>query len=128
MPLLARNVLHQGADGFGFLMASLGVGAVSGALTLGALRSSRAPIPLTFTAAAVACAGILAMAAVRQFWVAVPVLFVIGFFAVVVTAICNNHRRGCEPIGSVVRPLRAFGPHRARAGAGSRRAISGAAP
>jgi MFS family permease len=90
VPLLARNVLHQRADGFGFLMASLGVGAVAGALTLGALRSSRPPVPLVFTAATAACAGILGMAAVRGFWVAVPALFVIGFFAIVVTASCNT--------------------------------------
>ena len=33
VPLLARNVLGLGAEGFGFLMAALGVGAVAGALT-----------------------------------------------------------------------------------------------
>ena len=38
VPLLARQVLHLGAEGFGFLMASLGVGAVAGALTVGARR------------------------------------------------------------------------------------------
>jgi MFS family permease len=90
VPLLARNVLHQQADGFGFLMASLGVGAVSGALTLGALPSSRPALPLVFMAAVGACAGILGMSAVRQFWMAVPALFVVGFFAIVVTASCNT--------------------------------------
>src|SRR5262249_57690994 len=39
VPLLARTVLHLGAEGFGFLMACLGVGAVAGALTLGASRA-----------------------------------------------------------------------------------------
>ena len=90
VPLLARNVLHQQAAGFGFLMASLGVGAVSGALTLGALRSSRPALPVIFTASFVACAGIVSMAMVRRFWVAVPALFVVGFFAIVVTASCNT--------------------------------------
>src|SRR3989442_14768334 len=42
VPLLAKNVLGLGAEGFGFLMASLGVGAVAGALTVGA-RASRHP-------------------------------------------------------------------------------------
>lgn len=90
VPLLARNVLHQGADGFGFLMASLGVGAVSGALTLGALRTERPPVSLIFTAAALACSGILGLSAVRQFWVAVPALFLVGFVAITVTAGCNT--------------------------------------
>jgi len=90
VPLLARNVLHQDADGFGFLMAALGVGAVSGALTIGGIRRSQPPLPLTFTAAVLACMGILALAFVRRFWVAVPGLFRVGFFAVVVTASCNT--------------------------------------
>jgi MFS family permease len=90
VPLLARNVLHQGADGFGFLMAAVGVGAVSGALTLGVLATARPSLPLTFTAAAIACSGILGLAAVRAFSVAVPALFLVGFFAIVVTASCNT--------------------------------------
>src|SRR5262245_12780170 len=36
VPLLARTVLHLGPEGFGFLMAGLGVGAVAGALAFGA--------------------------------------------------------------------------------------------
>src|SRR2546425_7359338 len=42
VPLLARTVLGLGAEGFGFLMAALGVGAVAGALTVGG-RGSRGP-------------------------------------------------------------------------------------
>jgi MFS family permease len=90
VPLLARDVLHQNADGFGFLMATVGVGAVSGALTLGAVGRARPALPLTFASAAVACAGILGTAAAREFWTAVAALFVTGFFAVVVTASCNT--------------------------------------
>jgi len=89
VPLLARNVLHEEADGFGFLMAALGVGAVTGALTLGALRQGRPPLSLTLAAAVLACLGILSLSLVRQFWAAVPALFVTGFFAVAVTASCN---------------------------------------
>jgi MFS family permease len=90
VPLLARKVLHQEADGFGFLMASLGVGAVSGALTLGGIRAARPPLALTLTAATGACLGIAALSAVRTFWMAVPALAVVGFFAVVVSASCNT--------------------------------------
>jgi predicted MFS family arabinose efflux permease len=90
IPLLARNVLGQGAEGFGFLMASLGVGAVTGALTLGMLGRAQPPLPAVFAAAVVACAGTLGMAAVRQFWVAMPVLFVIGYAAIVTVASCNT--------------------------------------
>ena len=89
VPLLARNVLHEEADGFGFLMAALGAGAVTGALALGALRQGRPPLSMTLAAAVLACIGVVSLSLVRQFWAAVPALFVTGFFAVVVTASCN---------------------------------------
>src|SRR5881409_751444 len=38
VPLLASNVLGQGVQGFGFLLAAVGVGAVCGAFTLGTRR------------------------------------------------------------------------------------------
>ncbi len=34
MPLMARNVLHVGSAGFGFLMASMGAGSLAGAISL----------------------------------------------------------------------------------------------
>jgi predicted MFS family arabinose efflux permease len=90
VPLLARNVLGQGAEGFGFLMASVGVGAVAGALTLGTAVRRQPPLPLLFAAGLTACGGLVAMSAVRHFWVAVPVLFVLGFAGVFTTAACNT--------------------------------------
>src|SRR5581483_1717117 len=44
VPLFAREVLHQGVHGFGFLMASLGVGAVAGAIAVAALSHHRPPL------------------------------------------------------------------------------------
>jgi len=90
VPLLAREVLHQEADGFGFLMASVGVGAVSGALALGIVAHSRPTMPLAFAACLIACAGIFGMSWVDAFWAGALALFVTGFFSVVVTATCNT--------------------------------------
>jgi MFS family permease len=90
VPLLARNVLHQSAEGFGFLMAAVGVGAVAGALTVGGIRRANPPLSLVFTAATLACTGVLALAFVRRFGAALPALFLVGFFAIVVTASCNT--------------------------------------
>jgi predicted MFS family arabinose efflux permease len=90
VPLLARNVLGQGPRGFGFLMAAVGVGAVTGALLLGAVVPRRPPIPLLFATGMTACAGLALMSVVREFWLAVPVLFVIGFAGVATTAGCNS--------------------------------------
>lgn len=90
MPLLARNVLHQGAEGFGFLMAALGFGAVAGALTLGMVGHRQPPLPAILAAGALACGGIAGLSAVRQFWTAVPILFVVGYAAIVTAASCNT--------------------------------------
>jgi hypothetical protein len=38
VPLIARDVLHEGAQGFGLLMSALGAGAIVGAGGLALLR------------------------------------------------------------------------------------------
>jgi MFS family permease len=90
VPLFARRVLSQGAEGFGFLMAAVGVGAVSGALVLGSLPRRPPPLGLIFAAGVVACLGLVTMAAVTRFAVALPVLFVIGVASIMAAAGCNS--------------------------------------
>jgi predicted MFS family arabinose efflux permease len=90
VPLFARRVLDEGAEGFGFLMAAVGVGAVTGAFTLGSLRRRQPPLALIFAAGVVACLGLVAMATVTSFWLALPVLFVIGVASIVTAASCNS--------------------------------------
>jgi predicted MFS family arabinose efflux permease len=97
IPLFARKVLAAGPEGFGFLMASVGVGAVAGALALGGLVRQAPPLAVIFTAAVIACAGLLGMAAVRQFAVAVPVLFVIGFSSIIAAAGGNSNLQIIAP-------------------------------
>jgi len=89
VPLVVRTVLGLGAEGFGFLMASLGVGAVSGALSLG-MAGPRPPRPLMFVAAALACGGLLGLSAVRTFWPAMAMLFLTGYFGVMAVVGCNT--------------------------------------
>lgn len=90
VPLLARHVLGLGAEGFGFLMAALGVGAVAGALTVGMLGSREPPVVAMAAAAAVALGGLLGLAAVRHVWTAVLLLVVTGYFGIVLVASCNT--------------------------------------
>jgi predicted MFS family arabinose efflux permease len=90
VPLLARTVLHVDAAGFGFLMAAVGVGAVTGALTLGNLRRAQLGLPAVLASGFVACGGLVAMSAVVHFWVALPMLFVIGVSSIMLVASCNT--------------------------------------
>ncbi|HEU4367946.1 MAG TPA: MFS transporter [Methylomirabilota bacterium] len=98
VPLLARNVLGLGAEGFGFLMAALGVGAVAGALTVG-FRSAPGPPPFgaMLGAAALALTGLLSLSAARHVWVAASLLFATGFFGLVVVASCNTRLQLAAP-------------------------------
>jgi MFS family permease len=73
VPLIARNVLHEGAHGFGLLMASLGVGAVIGALLVAVLAVSRPPIALVAGSA-----------------IAAAVLMAMGFAQIVFMTSCNT--------------------------------------
>ncbi|HEX7787353.1 MAG TPA: MFS transporter, partial [Methylomirabilota bacterium] len=82
VPLFARNVLGEGAEVFGLLMATLGVGSVAGALAVG-VRARAPSTGVLFASAAVACAGLVGLAAVRELPLAVLGLFVVGLASIV---------------------------------------------
>ncbi len=90
VPLLARNVLGLGAEGFGFLMAALGVGAVCGALALAVRGPGLPSFRGMMLAAAAALAGLLGLAAARSVSVAALLLFWTGFFGITLVASCNT--------------------------------------
>ncbi|MBI5242222.1 MAG: MFS transporter [Elusimicrobia bacterium] len=89
IPLLARNALHAGARGFGFLMAALGTGAMLGALAAAPLRRKPRLRLLVFSAAA-SSGFTLALAAVHSFRLAAAVLALTGFSQIVFMACCNT--------------------------------------
>ncbi|MGH2393145.1 MAG: MFS transporter [Candidatus Limnocylindria bacterium] len=90
VPLLARTVLGQGPEGFGFLMAAVGAGAVAGALTLG-IAVRRSPSPgLLFTMASVACTALMTLSLVRHVGLGALALFVTGFAGIITVAGCNT--------------------------------------
>ena len=90
VPLLARDVLHEGAHGFGLLMAALGTGAVVGALALALVGKSRPPLALLIGAGAAASAITLALAAIRHFPAAFVLLALTGLSQIVFMASCNT--------------------------------------
>jgi predicted MFS family arabinose efflux permease len=90
VPLLARNVLGQGAQGFGFLLATVGVGAVCGAFTLGTAVSRHPPLALLDASAAAACSVLLALCLIESLWLAVVALFLLGYTGVITSAGCQT--------------------------------------
>jgi predicted MFS family arabinose efflux permease len=97
VPLLARNVLGLGAEGFGYLMAALGVGAVSGALTVGFRRAGPPPFTAMLGAAALALTGLLSLSLARHVGVAAALLFATGYFGLVLVASCNTRLQLAAP-------------------------------
>ena len=97
VPLLARQVLGLGAEGFGFLMAALGMGAVTGALTVGFRRAPELPLRGMFIAGVIAVSGLLALSTVRHVWVAAALLFVTGLSGLILVASCNTRLQLSTP-------------------------------
>jgi MFS family permease len=79
VPLLARDVLHQDAHGFGLLMTSVGCGAVAGAIVLASVGADRPPVNVLITAALALGLATMLMAGVSRFGVAMGLLLAMGF-------------------------------------------------
>jgi len=90
VPLLARDVLHEGAHGFGLLMAAVGTGAIVGALAVATRGRGRPPLALLLGTAAAASGLTLLLAAVRTFWAAMLILTLVGISQIVFLASCNT--------------------------------------
>ena len=90
VPLFARLVLHEGVHVFGLLMASLGVGAVVGAVGLALLGDGRPPLAAVVIPGFGVALGIITLAFVRHFALAAIVLFLIGIMQIVFQNGCNT--------------------------------------
>ena len=90
IPLYVRDVLGHGAEGFGLMMAMLGIGALGGAVALAALGRERPPVAALATPALLQAAGTAALAAVHTERVVVPLLLLMGFCGILFMAGSNS--------------------------------------
>jgi MFS family permease len=90
VPLVARDVLNQGAHGFGLLMSFLGAGAVAGGFSVALLRTGQPPLSFLVGAAATLCTGLVALALVTHFALAAAVLALLGCCQILFTTGCNT--------------------------------------
>jgi MFS family permease len=90
VPLVAHDVLHEGAHGFGLLMSSLGAGAVAGAIGLALFGRERPSLSFLATTAAVLSAGIMALASIDQFATGAVLLAVLGCVQILFSTGCNT--------------------------------------
>ncbi len=90
MPVIARDILHGGAQTLGFLMGAIGLGAVSGAVYLASRKTIVGLERWIPRAAAVFSAGLIAFSFSRTLALSLPVLFVCGFGMMVQMASSNT--------------------------------------
>lgn len=90
MPVMARDRMGLGADGYGALLACVGVGGLAGALGLAAIgdRIRRGQL-LRVTTYAFSIL-LIAFSFVRSAAVAYPMLLAIGFMMIVTSAVANS--------------------------------------
>ena len=97
MPLFADQVLHVGAHGFGFLLASMGCGSLVGALTLAFFPHLGADSRRQLWMAGIWVAALLEFSASRIFAVSLVTLFVAGYCQISFVAATNSRIQTLTP-------------------------------
>ena len=90
MPVFAREVLHVGAVGLGYLLAANGIGALLGALTLASLGEHPHYRRLFFGGLLGFCGMVIAFAWSHWFWLSAGLLLCAGYFMIVAFATANT--------------------------------------
>jgi MFS family permease len=97
MPVFADAILHQGPKGLGLLMASTGVGALGGALTLAARSGIRGLGRLVAMSAAAFGVTLGLFAFSHTFWLSTALLIPVGAAMMVQMASCNTLLQAMVP-------------------------------
>jgi MFS family permease len=97
IPLFASQVLHVGAQGFGFLVASMGLGAMAGALTLAFFPHLGADPRRQLWMAAIWVAALLEFSVSHVFVISLVTLFVGGYCQISFLAATNNRIQTITP-------------------------------
>src|SRR5438128_3550737 len=97
LPLFADQVLHVGAHGFGFLLASMGLGSLTGALTLAFFPHLGADPRRQLWMAAIWIAALLEFSLSRVFAISLVTLFVAGYCQISFIAAANSRIQTLTP-------------------------------
>jgi MFS family permease len=97
VPLFADEVLHVGAHGFGFLLGSMGLGALAGALTLAFFPVLGSDPRRQLWMAVIWVAALLVFSISRVFVLSMAALFVAGYCQISFVAAANNRIQTITP-------------------------------
>lgn len=90
MPIFAKEILHGNAQTLGFLLSSAGVGALFGALHLAGKKSVLGFGKWICFASLILGLGLIELAFVDKFFLAVMLLLLVGFGMVTIISSCNT--------------------------------------
>jgi MFS family permease len=90
LPVFARDVLHTGASGYGYLMAANGAGALFGALGLASLGDSPHKRKLFYGGLFGFCIMLICFAQSKVYWLSAAALAGSGFFMIIFFATANT--------------------------------------
>lgn len=108
MPVFARDVLHVGASGFGFLMTATGAGALAGALGLATFSRMKRRGDFVFGAGLLFAAAVTVLAQSRSYYLSMAAMPVIGFAMVSQVATINTIIQHSVPDGIRGRVMSVF--------------------
>jgi len=90
LPVFAKDVLHIGASGLGFISAAPGLGTIIGALTLAALGRVRVRRRVMVSILIVSALALFTFATARSFAISFPTLVVVGALGTVFDTLLNT--------------------------------------
>lgn len=97
LPVIARDVLHTGVGGYGFLMTSVGVGALTGALSLATLGQRVKRGELFRVSSYCFAIGVMIFAFVNSAAIAGILLFLVGIAMLLNGALANGILQSITP-------------------------------
>jgi predicted MFS family arabinose efflux permease len=97
MPIFARDILHKGAGGLGFLMTATGVGALVGSMILAAFSGSSRKGALVFWSGVIFAGSNLVFAFSRSYPLSLAILPIVGFSMVSQVATINTILQSTVP-------------------------------
>jgi predicted MFS family arabinose efflux permease len=98
IPVIARDVYHVGASGFGALLSIFGLGALTGAILIASFNpGNQAGVKVVMAGAAGAALSIIATAYVPSIRLGAVLIFATGLFFIICNAVANTRLQSGVP-------------------------------
>jgi len=97
VPLVARYVLHVGSDGYGFLMAAMGIGSLVGAISIAFVNRRDLSRRFIYSGAIVFCATEIFFAFSRSYALSIALLAIVGLASTLFTTTANTRVLSLTP-------------------------------